>query len=66
MVIIHEKDSFKIPVRRRRVAWCPLHHWQSDANNENVDITFSAHDAFLEKPSSGDAQSWTIGKSNAL
>ena len=29
--------------------------------NKNVDIKFSAHDAFLEKPSSGDAQSWKIG-----
>ena len=25
--------------------------------NKNVDIKFSSHDMFLEKPSSGDAQS---------
>jgi hypothetical protein len=33
---------------------------------KNVDIKFSAHDAFLEKPSSGDAQSRKIGKSNTV
>ena len=30
--------------------------------NKNVDITFSAHDAFLEKPTPGDAQNRKIGK----
>jgi hypothetical protein len=32
----------------------------------NVDITISAHDAFLELPSSGDAQNRKIGKTNNL
>jgi hypothetical protein len=34
--------------------------------NKNVDIKFSAHDAFLEELSSGDAQNRKIGKSNNL
>jgi len=32
--------------------------------NKNVDIQFSAHDAFLEKPSSGDAQDQNIRQPN--
>jgi hypothetical protein len=34
--------------------------------NKNVDIKFSAHDAFLEKQSSSDAHNRKIGKPNNL
>jgi hypothetical protein len=32
------------------------HNFIENCNNENVDIRFSAHNAFLESSSSGDAQ----------
>ena len=34
--------------------------------NKHVDIKLSAHDSFLKKPSSGDAQSRKVGKQNNL
>jgi len=51
------KDLFNI--------WLHLSE-KTNFSNKSVDIQSSAHDAFLEKPSSGDAQHRKIGKPNNL